>query len=79
MMIGRKGQSAARYNNFFDIYPVAIKICMTEYHNLIHHLAHGVLQHYILWGEMSMVFLVTCIYSPFEALNIAFEVQFLRT
>ena len=61
----------------FEIYAVIIKISMTENHNFIT-LAHACFfYHYSLWGKMSIVFLVACICSPFEAPDSAFEVHFL--
>ena len=39
---------------------------------------YGLFQHSSLWGEMSMVNPVTCLFSLLEALNDAFEVQFFQ-
>ena len=62
----------------FDIYVVTIKISMTEYRYLINSLAHGLFWHYSLWGKWGGFFQVTCIFSLFEALNNAIEVQFFQ-
>ena len=59
----------------FEMYAVFIKISMTEYYHWIEGLEDHLFQHSSLWGEMSMVFLVTFIFLLFEALNFAFEVQ----
>ena len=54
----QKGQYTARNTQLFKMYAVTIKIWLNitiEFY------------HYSLWGEMSMVFPVTCIFSLFEA------------
>ena len=56
----------------FEIYAVSSKISMTEYRH------YQSIRHISLWGEMNMIFLVTCLFSLFWRINGAFEVQFFQ-
>ena len=63
----------------FEIYAVSIKISMIEYHQWINDLVDHLFFHSSLWGEMSMVFLVTCIMFAFlKHLMVLLRCNFVR-
>ena len=68
-------QETGRNTKVLKIYVVIIKISMTGYHHWINGQTYHLFYHSSLWGEMSKINPVTCLFHLFEALNNAFEMQ----
>ena len=63
---GQQGSIKSQEYKSFEINDVTIKISMTKYHHwILNSLIHHLFYHYSLSGEMSMIFLVTCIFLLF--------------